>query len=251
VKWLSNEAEKLGYPTQKPVGLLERVLNSSSSPGDLVLDPFCGCGTTVHAAQKLGRRWIGIDVTHIAIGLIEGRLRSAFPGVEFEVIGTPMDAEAARDFFNRNDPSKKEFEIWAAGRLGFIPQARKGADGGMDGVRWFGVNEEYRAVVSVKGGAKVGVEMVRSLDAVVTAQGAQIGVLLTLETPTKPMLDWAAQAGLCEVPGFAPVSRLQIVTIEDALRLRERAVDMPARRDDTFRKAPKEEDRRAQGKLDL
>ena len=129
--------ERLGYPTQKPVALLERILNASSNPGDVVLDPFCGCGTTVHAAQKLGRRWIGIDVTHIAIGLIETRLRSAFPGIEYQVIGTPMDADAARDFFNRNDPTKKEFEIWAATKLGFIPQAKKGADGGVDGVRWF------------------------------------------------------------------------------------------------------------------
>ena len=243
--------ERLGYPTQKPVALLERILNASSNPGDVVLDPFCGCGTTVHAAQKLGRQWIGIDVTHIAIGLIETRLRSAFPGIDYQVIGTPMDAEAARDFFNRNDPTKKEFEIWAASKLGFIPQAKKGADGGVDGVRWFGVNEEFRAVVSVKGGRKVDVEMMRSLDAVVKAQGAQIGVLLTLERPTKPMEDWARAAGMCEVPGFAPVNRLQIVTVEQALALRERAVEMPARRDDTFRKAPKEENRGRQGALDL
>ena len=245
----SQAQERLGYPTQKPVALLERILNASSNPGDVVLDPFCGCGTTVHAAQKLGRQWIGIDVTHIAIGLIETRLRSAFPGIDYQVIGTPMDADAARDFFNRNDPSKKEFEIWAASKLGFIPQAKKGADGGVDGVRWFGVNEEYRAVVSVKGGAKVGVEMVRSLDAVVKAQGAQIGVLLTLEKPTRPMEDWARAAGLCEVPGFAPVNRLQIVTVEQALAMRERAVEMPARRDDTFKRAPKEE--KVQGRLDL
>ena len=118
-------------------------------------------------------------------------------------------------------------------------------------MRWFGLAEEYRAVVSVKGGAKVGVEMVRSLDAVVTAQGAQIGVLLTLEPPTKPMVEWAKSAGLCEVPGFAPVNRLQIVTIAQALALRERAVDIPARRDDTFKRAPREEARSNQGKLDL
>ena len=243
--------ERLGYPTQKPVALLERILNASSNPDDTVLDPFCGCGTTVHAAQKLGRRWIGIDVTHLAINLIETRLRAAFPGIAYDVFGTPMDADAARDFFARNDPTKKEFEIWAAGRLGFIPQSKKGADGGVDGVRWFGVNEEYRAVVSVKGGTRLGVEMVRSLDAVVKAQGAQIGVLLTLSSPTKPMEDWARAAGLCEVPGFAAVNRLQIVSIEQALALRERAVEIPARRDDTFKKAPIEVDKRAQGKLDL
>ena len=243
--------ERLGYPTQKPVALMERILSASSNPGDVVLDPFCGCGTTVHAAQKLGRQWIGIDVTHLAIGLIENRLTDAFPGVEFTVHGTPMDVDAARDFFDRNDPTKKEFEKWAVTRLHFVPQEKKGADGGIDGVKWFGVNEEFKAVVSVKGGMKLGVEMVRSLDAVVTAQGAQVGVLLVLEKPTKPMEDWARQAGLCEVDGFAPVPRLQIVTIEQAMALRDRAVHLPARRDDTFKKAAKEVDGSRQKKLDL
>ena len=247
----SQAQERLGYPTQKPVALMERILKASSNPGDVVLDPFCGCGTTVHAAEKLGRQWIGIDVTHLAIGLIETRLRDAFPGIQYQVIGTPMDADAARDFFSRNDPTKKEFEKWAVTRIGFLPQEKKGADGGYDGVRWFGRDEEFRAVVSVKGGGKVGVEMIRSLDAVVTAQGAHIGVLLTLEPPTKPMVDWAKSAGMCEVPGFAPVNRIQIVTIEQALALRERAVEMPARRDDTFKKAPREEKRGAQRALDL
>ena len=134
---------------------------------------------------------------------------------------------------------------------GIVPQEKKGADVGIDGVKWFGVNEEFKAVVSVKGGMKLGVEMVRSLDAVVTAQGAQVGVLLILEPPTKPMADWAKQAGLCDVPGFAPVPRLQIVTIEEAMRLRDRAVVLPARRDDTFKRAAKEVDKRAQGALDL
>ena len=243
--------ERLGYPTQKPVALLERILNASSNSGDVVLDPFCGCGTTVHAAQKLGRQWIGIDVTHLAIGLIERRLIKAFPGVEFTVHGTPMDVDAARDFFDRDDKTKKEFEIWAVGLLDFVPQDKKGADGGIDGVNWFGASQEFKAVVSVKGGMKLGVEMVRSLDAVVTAQGAQVGVLLILEKPTKPMEDWARQAGLCEVAGFAPVPRLQIVTVEQAMALRDRAVHLPARRDDTFKKAAREEDGGRQKALDL
>ena len=133
----------------------------------------------------------------------------------------------------------------------FVPQEKKGADVGIDGVKWFGVNEEFKAVVSVKGGMKLGVEMVRSLDAVVSAQGAQVGVLLVLETPTKPMEDWARQAGLCEVDGFAPVPRIQIVTIEQAMKERDRAVHLPARRDDTFKKAAKEVDGSRQKKLDL
>ena len=94
--------EALGYPTQKPVSLLERIIDTSTNPGDTVLDPFCGCGTAVHAAQKLGRRWIGIDVTHLAISLIERRLKSAFPGIAFDVHGTPKDMGGARDLAYRN-----------------------------------------------------------------------------------------------------------------------------------------------------
>src|SRR5690606_6728912 len=101
---LNNRAkEKLGYPTQKPVALLERILNASSNPGDVVLDPFCGCGTTVHAAEKLGRQWIGIDVTHLAIGLIEKRLRDAFPAVAYNLLGVPADIDGARRFFADDD----------------------------------------------------------------------------------------------------------------------------------------------------
>ncbi|MDZ7906277.1 MAG: DNA methyltransferase [Cypionkella sp.] len=247
----SQAAERLGYPTQKPVALLERILAASSNEGDVVLDPFCGCGTTVHAAQKMGRQWIGIDITHLAIGLIENRLIDAFPDAKFQVHGTPMDVDAARDFFDRDDKTKKEFEKWAVTRLHFVPQEKKGADGGIDGVKWFGVNEEFKAVVSVKGGMKLGVDMVRSLDAVVTAQGAQVGVLLILEPPTKPMVDWAKQAGLCEVEGFAPVPRIQIVTIEEAMAQRDRAVALPARRTDTFKKAVREEDTTRQKTMDV
>jgi len=247
----SQAQERLGYPTQKPVALLERIISASSNPGDVVLDPFCGCGTTVHAAQKLGRQWIGIDVTHLAIGLIENRLRDAFEDVTFQVHGTPMDVDAARDLFERDDKSKKAFETWAVMKIGFIPQEKKGADGGFDGVEWFGPKREYKAVVSVKGGKSVNVEMLRSLDAVIKAQGAQAGVFLTLAEPTRAALDWAKQSGLFTAPGFAPVPRIQIVTIEQALALRARAVNLPARHNDTFKRAAREVDRGAQGALDF
>ena len=167
----TSKKERLGYPTQKPVALLERILKASSNEGDLVLDPFCGCGTTVHAAQKLGRKWIGIDVTHLAISLIETRLKDAFEGkAEFEVHGTPKDVAAARDFFDRDDRTKKEFEKWACGLVAAYPQGggKKGADGGIDGTFWFGPGKKLKAIVSVKGGRNVGVAMVRELDAVVT-----------------------------------------------------------------------------------
>ncbi|PKL57917.1 MAG: site-specific DNA-methyltransferase, partial [Methanomicrobiales archaeon HGW-Methanomicrobiales-5] len=190
--------DRLGYPTQKPVALLERILNASSNPGDVVLDPFCGCGTTVHAAQKLGRQWIGIDITHLAINLIETRLFDAFEGqAQFTVHGVPQDIGGARDFFERDDKTKKEFEKWACGLIKAYPQGggKKGADGGIDGLFRFGPAKEHVAIVSVKGGKNVGVAMVKDLDATVTEQKAQIGVFLTLTPPTKPMLDWARGAG--------------------------------------------------------
>jgi len=114
--------ERLGYPTQKPVALLERIIATSSNPGDLILDPFCGCGTAIHAAQKLGRRWIGIDVTHLAISLIERRLKDAFPGIAFEVHGTPQDIEGARDLAHRD---KYQFQWWAISLIDAQPVNRR------------------------------------------------------------------------------------------------------------------------------
>ncbi|KPP84495.1 MAG: Adenine specific DNA methylase Mod [Rhodobacteraceae bacterium HLUCCO07] len=246
--------ERLGYPTQKPVALLERIINASSNPGDVVLDPFCGCGTTVHAAQKLGRQWIGIDITHLAINLIETRLYDAFKGrAEFTVHGVPQDIGGARDFFARDDKTKKEFEKWACGLIKAYPQSggKKGADGGIDGLFRFGPAKEHTAIVSVKGGKNVGVGMVRDLDAVVTEQKAQIGILLTLTPPTKPMIDWAKGAGTLDVEGFDPVPRIQIVTIEEAMEMGPRAVNTPLRHGNPYKKAAREEDRGAQGRLDI
>jgi site-specific DNA-methyltransferase (adenine-specific) len=114
----SQAQERLGYPTQKPLALLERIISASSNPGDVVLDPFCGCGTAIHAAQKLGRQWIGIDITHLAISLIEKRLRDAFPGIEFEVHGTPKDLASARDLADRD---KYQFQWWAVSMVDALP----------------------------------------------------------------------------------------------------------------------------------
>ena len=247
----SQAQERLGYPTQKPVALLERILSASSNPGDVVLDPFCGCGTTVHAAQKLGRQWMGIDVTHLAIGLIEKRLRDAFEGVQFTTHGVPQDIEGARDLAARG--KYHEFEKWALSLIAAQPGnlSRKGADRGIDGNLYFGAKHEGRGIVSVKAGDSVGVSMIRDLRGVVDREGAGIGVFLTLAEPTKPMITEAAGAGQYELPGFAPVPRLQIVTVAEALKLRDRAVRLPARRDDGFRRAAREEDRGAQSALDL
>jgi site-specific DNA-methyltransferase (adenine-specific) len=250
----SQAQERLGYPTQKPVALLERIINASSNPGDVVLDPFCGCGTTVHAAQKLGRDWIGIDVTHLAIGLIEKRLRDAFPAVQFTTHGVPQDISGARDMANRGRTDKNyyfEFEKWALSLINAQPgnMGRKGADRGIDGNIYFG--KTSRAIVSVKAGDNIGVGMIRDLRGVIEREKAEIGIFLTLTEPKRTMVTEAAAAGQFALDGFDPVPRIQIVTIEEALRLRDRAVRLPARRDDTFKRAAREEDHSAQGALDL
>jgi len=209
--------ERLGYPTQKPLLLLERIIGMSSDEGDLVLDPFCGCGTAIHAAQKLGRAWIGIDITHLAIGLIERRLKDAFPGIAFEVHGTPKDLDGARDLALRD---KYQFQWWAVSLIEAQPFAekKKGADGGIDGLIYFRSDAKTteRAIVSVKGGDSVSVPMVRDLKGVMERENAPIGVFLTLAPATRPMQTEAASAGFYELGG-RKYPRLQIITIEQAL----------------------------------
>lgn len=244
----AHSKERLGYPTQKPVALLERIVAASSNEGDLVLDPFCGCGTTVHAAQKLNRLWIGIDVTHLAIGLIERRLRDAFDDVEFETHGTPQDIGGARALAAQD---KYEFEKWA---LSLIPHAqpwrggKKGADKGIDGILYVG-NKSDRCIISVKGGEKVGVAMIRDLVGVLDREKAPMGLFVTLTPPTKPMLTEAAAAGQWQIEDMEPVPRVQIVTIEDLLTSVAAPIRLPLARSDTYKKAAREE--KAQGKLNL
>src|SRR5262249_18736484 len=124
--------ERLGYPTQKPLALLERIINASSKEGDIVLDPFCGCGTTVHAAQKLNRQWIGIDITHLAISLIRKRLHDAFGPIPINVVGVPKDLDAARALAEQD---KYQFQWWAVSLVDAVPYGgkKKGADSGIDG----------------------------------------------------------------------------------------------------------------------
>jgi site-specific DNA-methyltransferase (adenine-specific) len=220
----------------------------------VVLDPFCGCGTTVHVAEKLGRQWIGIDVTHFAIGLIEKRLRDAFPAVAFTTHGVPQDLSGARDLARRGREDRNyyfEFEKWALSLIAAQPGnlSKKGADRGIDGNTYFG--KTSRAIVSVKAGDNVGVSMIRDLRGTIEREKAEIGVFLTLTPPTRPMIAEAAGAGQYELDGFEPVPRVQIVSIEEALALRDRGVRLPARRDDAFKRAAREEDRAAQGRLDL
>jgi hypothetical protein len=231
--------ERLGYPTQKPVALLERIVQASSNEGDLVLDPFCGCGTTIHAAQKLGRRWIGIDVTHLAISLIERRLKDAFPGIAFEVHGTPKDLASALDLARRD---KYQFQWWAVSLVEARPYGgkKKGADGGIDGILFFRSDRDRteKALVSVKGGDNVGVGMVRELIAVVEREKAAIGVLITAALPTRVMEREAVAAGFFETP-FEKVPKIQIVTLAELFqgkRPRIPRIDVGA----TFRTAARE-----------
>jgi site-specific DNA-methyltransferase (adenine-specific) len=212
----SQAQERLGYPTQKPLALLERILAASSNEGDVVLDPFCGCGTTVHAAQKMGRRWIGIDITHLAIGLVRRRLVDAFPQAEFEVLGVPKDIGGARELA-RSD--KYQFQFWALSMIEAQPfkGGRKGADGGVDGYIYFkpdGKTTE-KAVVSVKGGGNVGVGMIRDLIATIERERAKVGVLLSLEDPTTTMRKEAAAAGFYKTEMLGDFPRIQILTIDD------------------------------------
>jgi site-specific DNA-methyltransferase (adenine-specific) len=243
--------ERLGYPTQKPLALLERIVKASSNEGDLVLDPFCGCGTAVHAAQKLDRRWIGIDITCLAIGLIERRLKDAFPGIAFEVHGTPKTLEDARDLAARD---KYQFQWWAASAVGARPHAgkKKGADGGIDGILFFksAAKTTESAIVSVKGGGTVGVGAVRDLHSVIEREKAAIGVLITAAMPTRGMEKEAAATGFFECD-FGKFPRIQIITLAELFqgkRPRIPLVDTAA----TFRTAAREDmTRQRQKKLDL
>ena len=210
--------EYLGYPTQKPLALLERIISASSNSGDVVLDPFCGCGTAVHAAEKLGRQWIGIDITHLAVSLIERRLREAFPGIAFEVHGTPKDNAAAANLAERD---KHQFQLWAVSMVGAQPYkgGKKGADSGIDGLIFpqVGKSETAKVIVSVKGGQNVSVQMIRDLKGVLDREKADIGLFVTLAPPTKPMLTEAASTGMYESPHHGSFPRLQILTIEDLM----------------------------------
>ena len=211
----SQAQERLGYPTQKPLALLERIIAASSDQGSVLLDPFCGCGTAIHAAQKFKREWIGIDITHLAISLIEKRLKDAFPGIKYEVHGTPKDLDGARDLAARD---KYQFQWWAVSLVNAVPFAgkKKGADTGIDGLIYFkpeGKTTE-KAIVSVKGGENVNVAMVRDLAHVVEREVARIGVFITLAEPTGPMKTEAIKVGFYETL-YGKYPRLQILTIAE------------------------------------
>ena len=236
------------YPTQKPLELLERIISASSNEGDLVLDPFCGCGTTVHAAEKLGRRWIGIDITHLSTSLSKYRLKDAFDLIEgkgYDVIGEPQDTAAARQLAQED---RYQFQWWSLSLIQAKPvggqkgskKGEKGKDRGIDGVITL-MDDPYgkpkRILVQVKSG-KVGVKDIRDLVGTVEREKAAIGVFVTLGKPTRDMKREAVSAGIYHSPGWnRDYPKIQILTTEQLLNREE--IQMPPVRA-TFKKAKRE-----------
>lgn len=214
-------AERLGYPTQKPVALLERIIKLATRPGDVVLDPFCGCGTTVDAAQRLGRNWIGIDITQLAIDVITTRLNYTFGTRVFDDIkisGIPKDLRGAQALF---DLSPLEFETWAVTMINAEPNRKQVADKGVDGVARFplgGKAQIGKLIVSVKGGKTINPSMVRDLSGAIEARNAQMGVLITIAPATRGVTDAINHGGVFTHPGNGQkYPRLQHITVADLL----------------------------------
>ena len=235
--------ERLGYPTQKPEALLKRIIRASSNEGDVVLDPFCGCGTAIAAAHKLERRWIGIDITHLSIALQKYRLQDMFglrSGLDYEVIGEPATVDAARELATDSaNEGRYQFEWWALSLVRAKPvggqagsrKGKKGADAGIDGVINFfdedgrGKKRPQTVVVQVKSGV-VKAGDIRDLKGTIDREGAAIGIFITLEQPTQPMIKEALAAGVYESPRWGKsFRRVQILTIGDLFA--GAGVDMP------------------------
>lgn len=218
--------ERLGYPTQKPVALLERVLACASKPGDVVLDPFCGCGTTIDAAIRLGRRWMGIDVTYLAVDLIEKRLRHTHGkdiANTYEIRGIPRDLGGASALFSR---SPFDFERWAVSLVNAQPNEKQVGDRGIDGVARFPLDAQSakkgqfgRVLVSVKGGKTVGPQFVRDLLGTLETEKAQMGVLITMAEPTRGVLEAVNRGGTYTHPANGQTyPRVQLITVAELLQ---------------------------------
>lgn len=237
----SQANERLGFPTQKPETLLERIIRASSNVGDLVLDAFCGCGTTVAVAERLRRRWIGIDITHLAIALMKYRLENTFEKdlSPYETIGIPQDLKSAEALAEQD---KYQFEWWALSLVEARPAGdkKKGADKGIDGYIYFfddHSGQTKKVIIQVKGG-HVTASQIRDLKGVLEREKAQIGAFITLQEPTKPMREEAAAAGFYEPEiylGKKKYPRLQILTINELLNGKQ--LEFPRLQLDTFKKA--------------
>lgn len=224
-------AERLGYPTQKPESLLERVIKSSSKEDGVVLDAYCGCGTTVAVAQRLNRQWIGIDITYQSISLILKRLEDSFgKGVLDNILlnGIPKDMKSAEALANKSDDrTRKEFEKWAvltySNNRAIINQ-KKGADKGIDGIAYFRSEKDdpEKIILQVKSG-KVSSRDVRDLQGTITRESATLGIFLTLQKPTKDMIKEAKEAGIYKSQYMsAPVDKIRIVTVQEIIEEQKR-----------------------------
>ena len=235
--------EYLGYPTQKPEALLERIIKASSNEGDTVLDPFCGCGTTVTVAEKLKRKWIGIDITHLAVSLMKHRLENTFSNeVKYQVIGEPVDLKGAEELAGEDT---YQFQWWALGLVDARPaesEKKKGADRGIDGYIYFHDEPKMiktkKIIIQVKSG-HINRGMIDALKGVVEREEAQIGVFITLQKPTKPMRKEALSAGFYKSPSGKPYPKIQILKIEDLINGNKNIERPPkvASNDVTFKKA--------------
>ena len=226
--------ERLGYPTQKPVALLERIIKASSNEGDVVLDPFCGCGTALVAAHQLNRRWIGIDITYLAIEVMAKRLKDSFAGIQFQIEGLPKDVEGAKALAEK---SRTQFELWALGLIGAKPLGKR--DGGVDGIVDFQEHATNwaRIAVQVKSGI-VTPALIRDLEGVLANKNYAMGIFITLNPPTRGMRDETVNAGLYRHPFFnQDYPKIQILTIQELLRGTK--PDLPPRRAGLLPEAPK------------
>jgi site-specific DNA-methyltransferase (adenine-specific) len=224
--------ERIGYPTQKPLALLERIIRASSNEGDLVLDPFCGCGTTVEAAERLRRKWIGIDVAIRAIDVIKDRLDEKFQPRVWKEFGEPSDADAAAHLAATN---AYDFQWWAVRRIGGQPprgEKKKGGDGGVDGEMFVRdeTGKQRRVIISVKGG-NLTPDFVRALATTVEHEKADYGILLTMFEPTRGMRDVARECGSVRV-GDVKEPKIRIVTVPE---LFARTARLPAGKNETPR----------------
>ena len=253
----SQAKERLGFQTQKPEALLERIINASSNEGDVVLDPFCGCGTAIAVAERLKRRWIGIDITHVAISLMKSRLRDTFNSdlSDYDVIGVPQDVESAGALAVESEhDGRYQFEYWALGLVDARPtnKGRRGADSGIDGyINFFDDNsgQAKRIIVQVKSG-NVRRDMIATLKGDMSRENAEIGLFITLNQPTRPMIQEATSAGIY-TPEHYPdhhYPRVQILTIEDLLSGTQAEYPRYAP-DATFARAPRRRSSAASDRL--
>jgi site-specific DNA-methyltransferase (adenine-specific) len=227
----SQASERLGYPTQKPEALLERIIKASSNKGDVILDAYCGCGTTIAVAERLERNWIGIDITYQSISLMLKRLEDSFGKNvldKIELNGIPKDLESAKALATKpDDRTRKEFEKWAVltySNNRAVINDKKGADKGVDAIAYFQGDKDNREkiIFQVKSG-NVKSGDIRDLQGTMTLQGAALGIFITLKPPSKDMVQTAKSAGIYRGRYMSQsVDKIEIVTVQEILEQKKR-----------------------------